>query len=479
MNWYSELRQKLLDAGFEIVSDAEPCGAALSMTVIAAQADPQLLQKIFDPYAIDPMEKWAKKTGNPMPPEVEDHGEFSLVRRKYAGVAVIPSYPKTPGSYDIIFTPRFDDPPHSGSEEMTVAESMVSALLEANEKVVLAAIRFNGQIITATTHAQAMEKAAAEGVFAPLQIHSFSDLENLNVNFSSRSALYRMPVENGFVTSSGRYVSREEAYDLMRGERDPNGEVYQDSGYLHSDTLNTNESIAVDLDGTLAKDSGWKGPEHIGEPVKKMVDLVQSLLDDGEEVVVFTARAHDGKKSTKEYIRDWLKDNGLPDLEITNEKRPDMEKFYDDKAVEVETNKGVSESFHPVRWLQQKLSRKTNDDTFILPKGAKVIRNDDQHVEVHHDPQLFQWWTYPKLGPGHYIYPTEHLGNGQYMCDVVYKDIDGQWKKDRFELPFDNWEPSEKPVLPVEVEKNSGEVKGGLPGEYERNRTGSRRPGSS
>lgn len=100
------------------------------------------------------------------------------------------------------------------------------------------------------------------------------------------------------------------------------------------------ESVAVDLDGTLAKDTGWKGTDHIGEPIKPMLDLVKKLIDDGEEVVIFTARAHDGKKSTKDYIRDWLKDHDLPDLEITNEKRPDMEKFYDDKAVAVEKNKG-------------------------------------------------------------------------------------------------------------------------------------------
>lgn len=104
------------------------------------------------------------------------------------------------------------------------------------------------------------------------------------------------------------------------------------------------EAVAVDLDGTLAKDSGWKGPEHIGEPVKPMLDLVKKLLDDGEEVVIFTARVHDGEKSTKEHIAQWLKDHDLPALEITNEKRPDMEKFYDDKAVAVEKNKGVEEA---------------------------------------------------------------------------------------------------------------------------------------
>lgn len=105
------------------------------------------------------------------------------------------------------------------------------------------------------------------------------------------------------------------------------------------------ESVAVDLDGTLAKDTGWKGTDHIGEPVPEMLQLVHNLLDDGEEVVIFTARVHDGKKSTEKYIRDWLKKHDLPDdLEITNEKRPDMEKFYDDKAVEVKKNKGLSGS---------------------------------------------------------------------------------------------------------------------------------------
>jgi hypothetical protein len=104
------------------------------------------------------------------------------------------------------------------------------------------------------------------------------------------------------------------------------------------------ECVAVDLDGTLAKDNGWKGPEHIGEPVKPMLDLVRKLLDDGEDVVIFTARVHDGEKSTKDHIKQWLKDHDLPDLEVTNEKRPDMEKFYDDKAVAVEKNKGVDEA---------------------------------------------------------------------------------------------------------------------------------------
>lgn len=144
---------------------------------------------------------------------------------------------------------------------------------------------------------------------------------------------------------------------------------FQDSAFEWRVDQLLSESIAVDLDGTLAKDSGWKGPEHIGEPVKPMLDLVRKLLDDGEEVVIFTARAHDGKKSTKDYIRDWLKDNGLPDLEITNEKRPDMEKFYDDKAIEVAKNKGVSEAK-----ISKRDSARYDQMAKTDPHGAEVER---------------------------------------------------------------------------------------------------------
>jgi hypothetical protein len=239
VNWYAELRQKLVQAGFKISREASQHGAALLLVVVAPGGGKaavrdryaQTITNIMAPYSVDPMEKWAKQTGNPMPPEEEEDmgGGFVARRRSSRGAAVIPSYPPQPGSYDVIFTPLYDDPPHNDGGEQSFAEAIVEALLE---------------------------------------------------------------------------------------------------------------SVAVDLDGTLAKDSGWKGPEHIGEPVKPMLDLVKKLLDDGEEVVIFTARAHDGEKSTKDHIRDWLKDHDLPDLEITNEKRPDMEKFYDDKAVAVEKNRG-------------------------------------------------------------------------------------------------------------------------------------------
>lgn len=50
--------------------------------------------------------------------------------------------------------------------------------------------------------------------------------------------------------------------------------------------------IGVDLDSTLAQYDGWKGPCHIGEPIKKMVDRVKAWIKSGQEVRIFTARAY-------------------------------------------------------------------------------------------------------------------------------------------------------------------------------------------
>lgn len=45
-----------------------------------------------------------------------------------------------------------------------------------------------------------------------------------------------------------------------------------------------------DLDGTLAKYDGWKGINHIGEPVKPMVELIKRMHDEGKVVKIMTAR---------------------------------------------------------------------------------------------------------------------------------------------------------------------------------------------
>lgn len=100
--------------------------------------------------------------------------------------------------------------------------------------------------------------------------------------------------------------------------------------------------VAVDLDGTIAKDTGWKGIEHIGEPIQPMVDMVKRWLKAGKTVKIFTARAEDPKAIP--YIKAWLTGLGLGDLEITNVKDMHMVELWDDKAKRVKKNHGVVES---------------------------------------------------------------------------------------------------------------------------------------
>lgn len=136
-----------------------------------------------------------------------------------------------------------------------------------------------------------------------------------------------------------------------------------------------------DLDGTLAKYDGWKGIDHIGEPVKPMVDLIRKMHDEGRVVKILTARvAHrhnvntdpslgpDGPKDTydgeqsvstfvrhadgapacavkrkyaSDFIREWCEANlgFLP--EITHEKDHLMLELYDDRVKQVVPNEGL------------------------------------------------------------------------------------------------------------------------------------------
>ena len=98
------------------------------------------------------------------------------------------------------------------------------------------------------------------------------------------------------------------------------------------------ECYGVDLDGTLAEYDGWKGVGHVGKAIPKMLDRVKKWIDDGIRIVIFTARAQDPEKIPD--IKEWLKNNGLEGLEITNIKTHDISRIYDDRAIQVRRNEG-------------------------------------------------------------------------------------------------------------------------------------------
>lgn len=103
--------------------------------------------------------------------------------------------------------------------------------------------------------------------------------------------------------------------------------------------------IGFDLDGTLAEYNGWKGIEHIGEPVQSMVILMRMLNHAGIKVKILTARVAprddgEGGDKAKTYIAEWCKKNLGFVPEITHLKDASMGALFDDRAVAVEQNTG-------------------------------------------------------------------------------------------------------------------------------------------
>ena len=161
-----------------------------------------------------------------------------------------------------------------------------------------------------------------------------------------------------------------------------------------------------DLDGTLAKYDGWKGIDHIGEPVKPMVELIRRMYDEGKFVKIVTARVaprlcgethaqgcrcghceeeagkppvlqeqylvelgKDGttvKRWASDYIRDWCADNlgFIPD--IVYQKDHLMLELYDDRVKQVVPNEG---------WLVEDIaaSKRVHTKTTIEETKVEVM----------------------------------------------------------------------------------------------------------
>jgi hypothetical protein len=109
--------------------------------------------------------------------------------------------------------------------------------------------------------------------------------------------------------------------------------------------------IGVDLDGTLARYDIWHGIYHIGEPIKPMVERVCKWLAEGQEVRIFTARVCEAEgdrnsiatvASIKRAIQQWCLTHIGMALEVTNVKDFNMIQLWDDRAVQVIPNTGLS-----------------------------------------------------------------------------------------------------------------------------------------
>lgn len=102
--------------------------------------------------------------------------------------------------------------------------------------------------------------------------------------------------------------------------------------------------VGFDLDGTLAEHGKYLGPGHIGVMIDKMKDTLLEWVRQGFRVKIMTARmSHsDTRDEAREVIQDWLEANGVPRLEVTCKKDYKMIRLYDDRAIQVIPNTGVT-----------------------------------------------------------------------------------------------------------------------------------------
>ncbi|MDB6124820.1 MAG: hypothetical protein JWQ71_3813 [Pedosphaera sp.] len=101
--------------------------------------------------------------------------------------------------------------------------------------------------------------------------------------------------------------------------------------------------VGVDLDGTLSSTDNpghFEPPYPLGEPVLAMLEMVKSLLVAGVTVKIFSARACEPENIP--IIQDWAVKHGLGKLEVTNQKDFNLIRFYDDRAIQICPNRGVS-----------------------------------------------------------------------------------------------------------------------------------------
>lgn len=108
--------------------------------------------------------------------------------------------------------------------------------------------------------------------------------------------------------------------------------------------------IGVDFDGTLVISPHYSGPgtsHPVGDPIPRMVDRVRKWLEQGEEVRIVTARAEGPwEGSSREVILGEIEDFcwkhfGRP-LMITATKDWNMRVLYDDRAVHIVPNTGMT-----------------------------------------------------------------------------------------------------------------------------------------
>ena len=178
--------------------------------------------------------------------------------------------------------------------------------------------------------------------------------------------------------------------------------------------------VGFDLDGTLAKYDGWKGIDHIGEPVKPMVERIREMHKAGRKVKILTARVsprtdpetkpnpylenhwcveapddmpwalRTGTWTALEFIQDWCwKVLGFVP-EITHEKDHLMVDLYDDRCHQVVPNTG-----EVVEEQRDELVKMVDKSATVIDAMNELVHGKLRTREVHVVRVVddIRWWS--------------------------------------------------------------------------------------
>lgn len=96
--------------------------------------------------------------------------------------------------------------------------------------------------------------------------------------------------------------------------------------------------IGFDFDRTISVRNSGDSLLVLGKPIVKLIEKIKEYQKNGRKVKILTAR----DESQFPLIISWLAEQGIIGVEVTNKKDKRMDIFFDDKAVGVIENLGVT-----------------------------------------------------------------------------------------------------------------------------------------
>ncbi len=213
-------------------------------------------------------------------------------------------------------------------------------------------------------------------------------------------------------------------------------------------------TVAVDLDGVLAQYDGWKGDEHIGEPIPGAVAFVNKLSEFAN-VTVHTARMY----TSHDLVRKWLDEHGFRYANVwAGNGKPIASAYVDDRAVSCIPENGnekrsydqvlrrclslcIGESREPtgknILIMTVGLPR-SGKSTWAATQNAPVVNPDSIRLAIHGQPFIssaepYVWATAKTMVRSLFI-----AGHETVILDATNttKARRDQWKSSQWERMF-------------------------------------------